>query len=182
MLRRVGMPEDIAPLASTWPRASPAGSRARIRSGRWHDGLVGSHAPFLVATRASACPLRTSSVGARCRPKASARRPRVLLTFPHLVSIIARLASGGAAANVRRPLQALVLAYRPHYSGKPAPPVHFGHHSAPVAQLDRASGYEPEGREFESLRARQIPAVCCRVYDTSACHFAQTGGSAMAAS
>src|SRR5262245_15062362 len=24
---------------------------------------------------------------------------------------------------------------------------------APVAQLDRASGYEPEGREFESLRA-----------------------------
>ena len=27
---------------------------------------------------------------------------------------------------------------------------------APVAQLDRASGYEPEGREFESLRARQV--------------------------
>ena len=26
---------------------------------------------------------------------------------------------------------------------------------APVAQLDRASGFEPEGREFESLRARQ---------------------------
>src|SRR5262245_14580078 len=26
---------------------------------------------------------------------------------------------------------------------------------APVAQLDRASGYEPEGREFESLRAYQ---------------------------
>src|SRR5579863_1677796 len=25
--------------------------------------------------------------------------------------------------------------------------------SAPLAQLDRASGYEPEGREFESLRA-----------------------------
>src|SRR5713226_1269046 len=25
---------------------------------------------------------------------------------------------------------------------------------APLAQLDRASGYEPEGREFESLRAR----------------------------
>ncbi len=31
-----------------------------------------------------------------------------------------------------------------------------GYHSchAPVAQLDRASGFEPEGREFESLRAR----------------------------
>ncbi len=30
------------------------------------------------------------------------------------------------------------------------------HGSAPVAQLDRASGFEPEGREFESLRARQL--------------------------
>jgi hypothetical protein len=28
--------------------------------------------------------------------------------------------------------------------------------SAPVAQLDRASGYEPEGREFESLRAHHL--------------------------
>ena len=27
---------------------------------------------------------------------------------------------------------------------------------APLAQLDRASGYEPEGREFESLRARHV--------------------------
>ena len=27
---------------------------------------------------------------------------------------------------------------------------------APVAQLDRAPGYEPGGREFESLRARQL--------------------------
>src|SRR5580698_6809823 len=27
--------------------------------------------------------------------------------------------------------------------------------NAPVAQLDRAPGYEPGGREFESLRARQ---------------------------
>ena len=27
---------------------------------------------------------------------------------------------------------------------------------APVAQLDRASGYEPEGREFESLRAHHF--------------------------
>ena len=26
-------------------------------------------------------------------------------------------------------------------------------YGAPLAQLDRASGYEPEGREFESLRA-----------------------------
>ena len=31
------------------------------------------------------------------------------------------------------------------------------HIGAPVAQLDRVSGYEPEGREFESLRARHLP-------------------------
>ena len=30
---------------------------------------------------------------------------------------------------------------------------------APVAQLDRAPGYEPGGREFESLRARQFSLV-----------------------
>src|ERR1700704_1747232 len=33
------------------------------------------------------------------------------------------------------------------------PDLGFG---APVAQLDRVSGYEPEGREFESLQARQL--------------------------
>ena len=31
------------------------------------------------------------------------------------------------------------------------------HSSAPVAQLDRASGYEPEGPVFESPRAHHIP-------------------------
>ena len=30
------------------------------------------------------------------------------------------------------------------------------HGIAPLAQLDRASGYEPEGREFESLRAHHF--------------------------
>ena len=30
---------------------------------------------------------------------------------------------------------------------------------APVAQLDRVTGFEPVGREFESLRARQIPCT-----------------------
>jgi hypothetical protein len=30
---------------------------------------------------------------------------------------------------------------------------------APVAQLDRASDYESEGREFESLRARHFPCM-----------------------
>ena len=31
-----------------------------------------------------------------------------------------------------------------------------GDDSAPVAQLDRVPGYEPGGREFESLRARHF--------------------------
>ena len=33
---------------------------------------------------------------------------------------------------------------------------------APVAQLDRASGYEPEGREFKSLRARHLSPALIR--------------------
>src|SRR5262249_35786750 len=33
---------------------------------------------------------------------------------------------------------------------------------APLAQLDRASGYEPEGREFESLRARHFQPMFTR--------------------
>ena len=32
--------------------------------------------------------------------------------------------------------------------------IYYRKDRAPLAQLDRASGYEPEGREFESLRAR----------------------------
>ncbi len=31
--------------------------------------------------------------------------------------------------------------------------------NAPVAQLDRVSGYEPEGRRFESFRARHFSPV-----------------------
>ena len=37
--------------------------------------------------------------------------------------------------------------------------------SAPLAQLDRASGYEPEGREFESLRAHHILFSKARAFD-----------------
>jgi hypothetical protein len=33
---------------------------------------------------------------------------------------------------------------------------------APVAQLDRASGYEPEGRLFESARAHHLSQQFCR--------------------
>ncbi len=35
-------------------------------------------------------------------------------------------------------------------------PLSFSYHHAPVAQLDRVPGYELGGREFESLRARQV--------------------------
>jgi hypothetical protein len=35
-------------------------------------------------------------------------------------------------------------------------------YSAPVAQLDRASGYEPEGREFESPRAHHTNPLSLR--------------------
>jgi hypothetical protein len=41
----------------------------------------------------------------------------------------------------------------PKWRRSAAPPLTFG---APVAQLDRVPGYEPGGRGFESLRARQI--------------------------
>jgi len=34
---------------------------------------------------------------------------------------------------------------------------------APVAQLDRVIGYEPIGREFESLRAHHFKKVCSPV-------------------
>jgi hypothetical protein len=34
---------------------------------------------------------------------------------------------------------------------------------APVAQLDRASGYEPEGRTFESCRAHHKHQIVRRV-------------------
>ena len=35
---------------------------------------------------------------------------------------------------------------------------------APVAQLDRAFGYEPKGREFESCRARFLNRVLSPVF------------------
>jgi hypothetical protein len=46
-----------------------------------------------------------------------------------------------AASNQRTWVQLCVVIFAPRI--------------APVAQLDRAPGYEPGGREFESLRARQ---------------------------
>jgi hypothetical protein len=33
--------------------------------------------------------------------------------------------------------------------------------------LDRVSGYEPEGREFESLQARHIPSLFSIIYANS---------------
>src|SRR5258706_4812649 len=48
---------------------------------------------------------------------------------------------------------------------------------APVAQLDRASGYEPEGREFESPRARHFLLSCHRFLASS---YPMAGGAASA--
>jgi hypothetical protein len=50
---------------------------------------------------------------------------------------------------------------------------------APLAQLDRASGYEPEGREFESLRAHHFFTQLRAIFDPSLwgeTRFTATGG------
>ena len=49
--------------------------------------------------------------------------------------------------------EGLAFSESPGYSSSPA------NFSAPVAQLDRVSGYEPEGRGFESCLAHQISAL-----------------------
>jgi hypothetical protein len=46
-------------------------------------------------------------------------------------------------------------------------PKRFSLIGAPVAQLDRASGYEPEGREFDSLRARHFSTLFSLNYKTA---------------
>src|SRR4051794_20081216 len=48
-------------------------------------------------------------------------------------------------------------------------------HVAPVAQLDRASGYEPEGRVFESLRAHHLSTPFSSILSLSP--FSAAGGS-----
>ena len=43
---------------------------------------------------------------------------------------------------------------------KKKPPKYGGYfYQVPLAQLDRVSGYEPEGRGFESLRVRQSQSL-----------------------
>jgi hypothetical protein len=44
-------------------------------------------------------------------------------------------------------------------AGRPLGSEIFAKH-APVAQLDRASDYESEGRTFESFRARHLVLIC----------------------
>ena len=48
---------------------------------------------------------------------------------------------------------------------------------APVAQLDRACGYEPQGREFESLRARQSLSNNTDYINRSTCFDARSPSS-----
>ncbi len=42
---------------------------------------------------------------------------------------------------------------------------------APVAQLDRVPGFEPGGREFESLRARYINHTFLKIQNTGCNRF-----------
>jgi hypothetical protein len=58
--------------------------------------------------------------------------------------------SGGSIGRAARAILKKLLD-----GGHPAATFHNSR-IAPLAQLDRASGYEPEGREFESLRARHV--------------------------
>src|SRR5579862_4003326 len=70
-----------------------------------------------------------------------------------------------------RPLMPARRVRAPHvHASIRGPRRHAAALCAPVAQLDRASGFEPEGREFESLRARHqinrlrwasVGLLCC---------------------
>jgi hypothetical protein len=51
---------------------------------------------------------------------------------------------------------------------------HIGVCDAPVAQLDRVPGYEPGGREFESLQARHL-FDSQRVFATMMSHYKYAG-------
>ena len=50
-------------------------------------------------------------------------------------------------------------------------------YNAPVAQLDRVTGFEPVGREFESLQARQFFFIsqCLAAAHSQRCWFVQAG-------
>ncbi len=52
-----------------------------------------------------------------------------------------------------------LLRNRIYYTGTEGSNPSLSAISAPVAQLDRVLGYEPSGREFESLRARHTSIV-----------------------
>src|SRR5215470_4586232 len=69
--------------------------------------------------------------------------------FPCKVCLIRLSQVKGSVHKMKRLGCRLRLSIQPLYSEIVAG-------DAPVAQLDRASAFEAEGREFESLRARQI--------------------------
>ena len=63
--------------------------------------------------------------------------------------------SGGTGNRVSKVEPQPYRFWRPRLPGGAAPVLSLAGY-APVAQLDRASGFEPGGREFESLRAHQF--------------------------
>jgi hypothetical protein len=66
-----------------------------------------------------------------------------------------RKVASGSRATQKQPLDFLVISGQFAAVGA-RPYIYKSSLHAPVAQLDRAPGYEPGGREFESLRARQF--------------------------
>src|SRR5690606_1502673 len=93
-----------------------------------------------------------------------------------------RRVSGGACCALATGPAGLVVGCAPPKAalrrGRPprlAGPYAFSH-GAPVAQLDRVPGYEPGGREFESLRARHHALAASEVLQDLE-RQAQVGGS-----
>ncbi len=66
-----------------------------------------------------------------------------------------RKAASGSRATRKQPLDLRLISGQIAAIGA-RPYIYKSSLHAPVAQLDRAPGYEPGGREFESLRARHL--------------------------
>ena len=98
------------------------------------------------------CWRRCDRMRAPIRPVAFAPRPE-----PVAQAVVARARNSAKPASFQRVTGHPLRAGRPPghrlVAARASRSFHIG---GPVAQLDRASGYEPEGREFESLRARQF--------------------------
>ena len=81
-----------------------------------------------------------------------------LLDSGNHASAVGSTAASGPCKRVRKPVaRALFAASKIFGCNRAAQAPYAFRENAPVAQLDRASDYESEGRTFESFRARQFP-------------------------